>query len=48
MIALVVVGDQRPQLLGAGHGIGPARVTAVLRAHPTIPEPSTTDGSLGS
>ena len=56
VIALVVVGDQPAQLLGTGHriitgGRRPPRSPAgsgLFRAHPTIPEPSTTDGWLGS
>ncbi len=58
VVALVVVGDQPAQLVGACHRIGTAdrssppgvrpSPASVFRTHPAIPEPSTTSGSVGS
>ena len=50
VVAVVVVGDEAAQLLGAGRRIRPAGPVAgrVPGSSPAIPEPMTTSGSAGS
>ncbi len=55
VVAVVVIGDEGPELLGAGHGVAavphwlvPFRLHRLLGAHPAMPDPTTVSGWSGS